>query len=290
MTQNTMPDTTATPALTRRRLLHGIGGSVALGALWPHQARAGRFVSLRDRQADKILNEALAGDQWWKGASIDRFDRKQYDEIRLRRLPDGGYLAYVSGEGGENFTHEQVVRTVWDHQDKLDNHFESTVTAINLGTGQDTTLGREYRDRYMLLDFGFFYGRQIQRMYRFDLPDGRTLLPFERLQPAFVDAGQRSRYKALQQSEETQARERDDLRSVFDGMVDIDVLYGVFIVEPGTTKQTRVSLIAKVGFSDDSSWLASIGSRIPPVIKSGLRGGFDASVAVCRAVKAGQYD
>ena len=127
-----MPDITATPALTRRRLLQGIGGSVALGALWPYPARAGRFVSLRDRQADKILNEALAGDQWWKGASIDRFDRKQYDEIRLRRLSDGGYLAYVSGEGGENFTHEQVVRTVWDHQDKLDNHFESTVTAINL--------------------------------------------------------------------------------------------------------------------------------------------------------------
>ena len=71
---------------------------------------------------------------------------------------------------------------------------------------------------------------------------------------------------------------------MFGSIVDIDILFGEFIVEPGRTHTTRISLIAEIGFSSDNSWLGSVGSKMPPVIRSGLRGGFDASVAVCRAV------
>ena len=142
----------------------------------------------------------------------------------------------------------------------------------------------------MLLDFGLFYARQVQRMYRYDLTDGRTLLAFERLTPALTDPATWRRYLAARDAAEKRARNRGDLRSVFGSIVDIDILFGVFIVEPGRTHTTRISLIAEIGFSSENSWLGSVGSKMPPVIRSGLRGGFDASVAVCRAVKAGTYN
>lgn len=285
-----MPIPPAPPAWNRRELLGAAFGASVLAALSPRTALAGPLLSVRDPEADRILNQALQGNGWWDGASIDRFDGKQYDEIRLRKLDDGGYLTYVSGEGAEDFLHDQVASTVWDHQDKLDNHFQSAIASTSLGRGQDAKLAREYRDRFVLLDFGLFYGRQIQRMYRFDLPDGRTLLPFERLTADFTDAGTWQKYLAIRDREEKQARDKGRLRGVFDSFVDIDVLFGVFIVEPGTTHKTRISMIAKIGFTSDNSWVASVGSKIPPVIKSGLRGGFDGSVSVCRAVKAGKYN
>lgn len=274
----------------RRELLGAAFSAGVLATLAPRAALAGPLLRVRDPEADRILNQALQGPGWWDGASVDRFENKLYDEIRLKKLGDGGYLTYVSGEGGEDFAQEDVARTVWDHQDKLDNHFHSTIAAITLGKGQDGKLGREYRDRYMLLDFGLFYGRQIQRMYRYDLPDGRTVLPFERLTSGFTDAGTWQKYLSLRDQQEQGAREKDRLRSVFDSFVDIDLLYGMFIMEPGKARTTRVSLIAKIGFTSDNSWVASVGSKIPSVIRSGLRGGFDGSVAVCRAVKSGQYD
>lgn len=280
----------ASPAWNRRELLGAAFGTSVLATLTPRAAFAGPLLSVRDPEADRILNQALQGPGWWNGASVDTYAKKQYDEIRLKKLRDGGYLTYVSGEGGEDFAQEDVARTVWDHQDKLDNHFHSTIAAITLGSGQDARLRREYRDRYMLLDFGLFYGRQIQRMYRYDLPDGRTLLPFERLTSGFTDAGTWQKYLSLRDHQEKQARDKDRLRSVFDSFVDIDVLYGMFIMEPGKAHTTRVTLIAKIGFTSDNSWVASVGSKIPSVIKSGLRGGFDGSVAVCRAVKTGRYD
>ncbi|MEC7947070.1 MAG: hypothetical protein VX265_05845 [Myxococcota bacterium] len=265
-------------------------GTGALAALAPRTALAAPLVRIRDPEADRILNQALRGNGWWNGASIDRFEGKQYDEIRLKKLPDGGYLTYVGGEGREDFAHEDVARTVWDHQDKLSQHFESAIASTTLGRGPDPVVGREYRDRYMLLDFGLFYGRQIQRMYRYDLPDGRTLLPFEKLTSGFTDPSTWRRYLAVRDREEQAARDGDRLRSVFDSFIDIDFLYGVFIVEPGVSRTTRVSMMAKIGFKPGNSWVASVGSKIPPVIKSGLRGGFDASVSICRAVKAGRYD
>lgn len=285
-----MPHSPALSDWNRRELLGAAFGAGVLATLTPRAALAGPLLSVRNPEADRILNQAVQGGGWWEGASVDRFDDKQYDEIRLRKLTDGGYLTYVSGEGGEDFEQEDVARTVWDHQDKLDNHFHSTISAITLGRGQDGKLGREFRDRYMLLDFGLFYGRQIQRMYRYDLPDGRTLLPFERLTSGFTDAGTWQKYLALRDRTDKQARDQDRLRNVFDSFVDIDVLYGVFIMEPGKKHKTRVSLIAKIGFTSENSWVASVGSKIPSVIRSGLRGGFDGSVAVCRAVKSGKYD
>ena len=274
---------------SRRALLRAAVSASASLVLAPLPAAAAPPLRLRDSDAQRILNEALTDEVWWKGASVERFSGKQYDEIRLRRLSHGGYLTYVSGEGAEDFAHEDVARTVWDHQDKLENHFDGVIVSTTLGTGRDPQTGTEYRDRFMLLDFGLFYARQVQRMYRYPLPDGRTLLAFECLTPAFTDAATWRRYLAIRDRAEQQARARGDLRSVFGSIVDIDILFGVFIVEPGQVHTTRISLVAEIGFTSDNSWLGSVGSKIPPVIKSGLRGGFDASVSVCRAVKAGTY-
>jgi hypothetical protein len=292
--------TSPTPPLSgwsRRQLLTTASGALVTATVLPRlllpralaAAPAPKLMTLRDPEADRVLNDAVSGGNYWEGASIDRFDRRKYDEIRLQKQ-EIGYLTYVSGEGREDFEHEQVVSTVWDHQDKLDNHFESTVIAKRLGSGHDSRTGSDYVDVFMLLDFGLFYARQVQRMYKFKDPGGRTLLPFERLVPSFVDAATWQRYLAIRDQEEKRVADAGKLRKVFSNIIDITELYGVFFIEPGARYKSRVSMIAKIGFEESGSWVASAGSKIPPVIKSGLRGGFDASVTVCSAVKSGRYD
>lgn len=275
-------------ALSRRALLRGGAALGALLLLSPRAALAGeRYVRMRTKAIEDLLNQAVAGANWWSGASEWTYSSAQYDTIRLKKLPDGGYLTYISGEGHEDFTHDQVIKTVWDHQDKLDLKMSGCVAAERLGKGTDSAVGTEYVDLYMLLDFGLFYGEFFQRMFKYPQPDGRTLMAFEKLTANMVDSGTWAQYQEKRRA--TLAREDEEMRSMFGRIVEVSETFGVFIADKGSKQASRISMVAKIGFGDGSGMAAQLGSKMPAVIKAGLRAGFDASVGIAKSVKKGTY-
>ena len=96
-------------------------------------------------------------------------------------------LTYISGEGGEDFTHEQVVHTVLTHQTNLPKHMSGAVLCTFLKNGIDKRTGVAFTDLFFVGDFDFFSSEYFQRMYRFDLPDGRTACAFECLRQEHLD-------------------------------------------------------------------------------------------------------
>jgi hypothetical protein len=281
-----------TPELdpTRRHLL---GGGLAMVTAWlvaPHAVfAAAPALRTRNPEVQRTLNAAVSGANWWGGASISKYSDQQYDEIRLKPMQDGGFLTYISGEGRQDFTHAQVIKTVWDHQDKLDRQMDGCVSADRLDQGMDSQLGTEFVDLYMLLDFGLFYGEFFQRMYQYPQADGRTLMVFEKITAGTIESSRWARYQEQRDAIVAKHSDRGTLRGMFGKIIEVSETYGVFIAEPGKRQSQRISMIAKIGFADGGSLIAQMGSKMPLVIKAGLRSGFDASVRIAQQVKAGKY-
>ena len=72
----------------------------------------------------------------------------------------------------------------------------------------------------------------------------------------------------------------------FGRVLEVDEIYGMFFLEPGTTHTSRITFVSKLSFGDDAGFIATLGSRMPGVIRSGLRSGFDASVRICEEEQA----
>lgn len=275
---------------TRRRLLGGGLALAAVALLGPRWAQAGTPVlRTRDPEVQRTLNAAVGGADWWGGASVWKYSDQLYDEIRLKPMSDGGYLTYISGEGTEDFTHDHVIKTVWKHQDKLDLQMDGCVAAERVDRGHDSQVGTDFVDLYMLLDFGLFYGEFFQRMYKYPLDDGRTLMVFEKIDGGTIDSARWARYQEKRKAVIARHSDKGDLRSVFGKIIEVTETYGVFIAEPGKRQSSRISMVAKIGFADGGSLIAQMGSKMPPVIKAGLRSGFDASVRIAQKVKSGRY-
>src|SRR5436190_16128314 len=66
----------------------------------------------RNHEAEKVLNAALTDATYWNGASKSTYNDKSWDEVRLKQLSTG-YLAMISGEGGQDFDHDVVVDVVY---------------------------------------------------------------------------------------------------------------------------------------------------------------------------------
>lgn len=278
--------------LSRRRVLSG-GLALGAGALFAPGAlaagTAGPVLRLRDPEANRVLNAAVSGNAWWKGASVEHPTGELFDQIKLQKLDDGGILAFVTGEGNEDFEHRHVVHTVWQHQDKLDDQIDGCMSAINVGRGHDPVVGADYSDLWIMADLGLFYGQFFQRMYLFEGSDGRTWLPYEKLDANFVAPGTWQGYLARRDKALNDIRESGALRSIFGNVLEVTQVYGVFFVAPGQKRTSRVSMVVRIGFGEGTGFLAQMGSKLPPVIKSGLRSGFEGSVAICHGVKSGRY-
>lgn len=279
--------TTAPAMPTRRQILQQLAATATLAALpLPALAGAGGAVNIKMRtpEAMRLLNPALTNPGFWSGASISRYDNQLYDEIRIKSL-DAGYLMLITGEGDEDFTPDGVVKTVFEHQDKLPRHMDGAKALPRVRLGTDSFAGVPSNDRYFLADLGFFYGEFFQRSYKFDLTDGRKVVAFEKIKQKWVSAATWEKYQARRQS----TLDRVEMRSVFGSMVEMTDAWGMFVVSPGTKHASRVTLVAKLRFGEGTGMMAQLGSKLPPVLKAGLKSGFDASVAVAKGVKSGKY-
>ena len=198
-----------------------------------------------------------------------------------------GYLTYVSGCGDTDFERETVAKSIFWHQNMLPNHMVGAVACTLLGHGEDPVVKRPYTDTFLLGDFDFFYASYFQRMYYFELADGRLVCPFELIKPGFVDPKAWEIYQKTQKNliETTESKRRSWM---FNSILDIDEFYGMYVVSPGDVHKSRVTMVARLKFGK-GSWLADFGSELPFVIKAGLQSGFRAHVEIVKEVKAGVY-
>lgn len=259
--------------LDRRQVLALLGGGLAGLALRPTPAQAAIHLHAYDQSAGKLLSRALDDATFWVGADVKTYGGEKYEEVRLKDVGDG-YLAMVTGEGGRNFQHETVVKTVFEHNTRLPEVEDGALAVELLGRGTDPQNGLPFRDAFYMLDFNLFYGTYGQRMYK--RVDGtRTILYFERLTPAIAGA-QWDAYKAKMDEIVAGANRR----VLFNAVQEVSEIFGMFVVEPGTSFTTRVSFTTKIRFGEGTGAVARLGSQMPPVIRAGLRSGFDSSVAI----------
>ena len=272
-----MEHTASNPGISRRRLL---GGVAALGAcaMLPDVSRGaplagGLSLRLHDQRAQTLLNRALSGNDLWLDASVSRYSDRLYDEIRVQKLDDG-YITMITGESDRDFHREAVASTIFDRQDELPRVEDGAMSIIRLGQGVDPALGLPYRDTAWMLDFLVFYGTYTQRMYRTD-GNGVTILSFELLDPSVLPVATREQYATRTEA----AVEKVDRRwPPFDGIVPVSELFGMFVVTPGTVRQSRVTFVCRLSFDASSGLVPRVGSQLPPVLRGGLQSGFESCV------------
>lgn len=266
---------------SRRCLISLLG---LLGLLLFSPARAEELhLDLRHDEGETVLNRILdtAGD-FWSDAWMKRYEGKTYDEIRLKSL-ESGYVPMITGEGLQDFEPEVVSDVVFTKNTLLPQHMSGAKVVIDLGQGFDAKVGAEYRDTLYVLDLTLFYATFPQRMYRkHDPVTNRTVIWFERLQPGWVQPAVWAKYD--QQMKHALATMNK--RWLGSSVVQVEEVYGMFVVEPGTTRKTRVRFISKLAFGDDAGWVAKLGSQMPSVLKSGLRSGFGACVDIAAKQQA----
>ncbi len=238
-------------------------------------------VNLHDNRGEKVLNGILSDRAFWSDAATSHHKGKLYDEIRLKRT-DSGYVPMITGEGGQDYEHDVVADVVFYQNTSLPEEMEGAKAVIALGSGYDKTVGAPYRDSFYVLDMSVMYVVFPQRMYRqHDADLGKTVLSFEKLDESFVDAETWTRYnRKMKHTVNGMSR-----RVLMNAVVEADNVYGMFIVEPGEDYQSRVTFVSKIGFDENAGWMARLGSRLPPVLKSGLKSGFNASVVIAAQEK-----
>lgn len=249
----------------------------ALALLTSSVASAGSLdLKLRNAEGQEVLNKILDDEGFWAGAWSKDYDGKAYDRIRLKQL-ETGYVPMITGEGGQDFDHSVVADVVYFQNTRLPKYMDGAKAVINLGKGYDDTIGAEYRDTFYILDLTAFYGIFPQRMYRkHDEATNTSVMWFEKIEPGWVPAATWSEYEKKMKD----AVDNMDKGWLFNSVVPVGDLYGMFVVEPGKAQESRVSFVSKITFGDDAGWVARFGSQLPGVLKSGLRSGFAASVAI----------
>jgi hypothetical protein len=236
-------------------------------------------IALHDREAQTVLNKVLGDDAYWSDAQKKTYEDRLYDEIRLKST-DTGYVPMITGEGDQDFERDVVADIVFQRSDELPRFLGGCKVALPLGQGTDPVTGTEYRDLFFLFDFQVFYGFFAQRMYRRDDPQkGETVLWFEKIDASFVDASTWSTY----QQKMKEAQDKLERRwPPFGSLVEVDTVYGLYVVGPGRKHSSRVSFVSRLGFDDDAGFVAQWGSQLRPVLRSAIAAGFEAQVAIAK--------
>ncbi|HHO54291.1 MAG TPA: hypothetical protein ENK18_26330 [Deltaproteobacteria bacterium] len=245
-------------------------------------ATVGRVdLRMHNKAAQDVLNGVLHDATFWQGASHSSYDKKLYDEIRLKDT-SSGYVPMITGEGDEDYPAEVVADIVFRRNTDIPRHMSGAKAVVNLGSGYDSSVGAEYRDSFYLLDLTVFYGHFAQRMYRkYDESQKQHVMWFEKLDESFVDAATWAAYQAKM----TQTIDNLDKRWAFNSIIEVTDVYGMFVVTPGEELESRVTFVSKLTFGDGTGFIAKVGSQMPMVIKAGLKSGFDACVAIARDEK-----
>lgn len=230
-------------------------------------------------EGQSTLNRILTDTAFWADAWKKTYAGELYDEIRLKST-DSGYVPMITGEGDMDFPHEVVADTVWFRNKDLPKYMSGAKVVLPLTSGYDPVVGAEFRDSFYILDLSVFYGYFPQRMYRkHDPATNKTVLWFEKLDATYVDAATWTSYQTRMKTAIDGVNRR---WPPFNAMIEVSDVYGMFVVQPGATRESRVSFVSKITFDKGTGLVAQWGSQIPSVIRAGLQAGFDASVAIAK--------
>jgi len=235
-------------------------------------------VDMRYSAGAVMMNRMLTEDDFWSDAHKWEYNDSKhwYDRIMLKPV-EHGYVPMISGEGDQDLPHQVVADIVFSKMTRLPLYMSGAKAVHNLGSGYDEKIGAQYQDSYFFLDLTLFYVTYRQRMYRkYDEESGQTFLWFEKLTPDFVDDATWKRYDTACKK----VFDKVDRRWAFGSVLEIDQIYGMFIVGKGRKRESRVTFVSKLAFGDDAGFIARAGSQMKGVLKAGLKSGFVASVNI----------
>ena len=235
-------------------------------------------ISLNDQQGADVLNLSLGDPAFWNGAEVELHQGRLYDEIRLKRLGEAGFLAYISGEGAQDFPAAAVAETVYQNQNLITDFMPALKTARYLGEGIDPVTKLEYTDIYFLVDVALFFISVPLRTTRIRIDDRSWMCPIELVTEQMTTPEQWKNYEFIMSIEQ----DMNVRRWAFSAVVPFERLFGTYIMQPGNDFETRVSMITNMRFAANRSFFADLGSELPFVMKKGMRAGFDGSVHACR--------
>jgi len=237
-------------------------------------------IKCHNATATGLLNLSLSEPSFWADAWSKNYKKELFDEIRMKQLDDGGYFPMITGESDMDLPHDVVAHIVFNKQNRLTRYMSGAKAVVQLGSGYDETVGAEYHDYFYYIDLTLFYATMVQRMYRYHDPDeGISVMWFEKLRPEFVGA---DTYKAYMEKTEQVSSTISRRWPPFNAVFEVSDVYGMFVVHAGSTRESRVTFVTKLVFGTDSSWIARWGSQLPPVIRAGLKSGFNACALIAR--------
>jgi hypothetical protein len=262
--------------ISRRNLIQGLSASYLVA---PTKSYAQKIqLQLHHQRGSKILSDVLSNESYWEGASKAEYIDQYYDEIRLRSL-EHGYLAWVSGEGKQDFIDQDVANTIFANQDIIPQFMPSLKSARYLGSGVDKFNGYAYNDIYFLADLKVMYISIALRTYKVQFGSNTLICPIEKVTSKMVDQETWNRYQKIYLTEQQKVQPL----SFYQSIVEPDFVFGMYVMQPGIKNKTRVTLVTQLGFNSDDSFIAYVASELPFFLKQGMQVGFDASVQACMA-------
>ena len=230
-----------------------------------------------DPRGNQLLRETFDVPAYWDGADETKYLDSPFDSIRIQS-DDEGIVTFITGTGKTEFTPELVADTIFQHQDIIPTYMSRLKVGEYLGRGKDPYNGHDYTDMFFLADIKIFYMSVPLRTAKIPLGDGRFLCPIELVTEDIVAPQNWEKYSDFMKTSE------DSLQAgwtIFP-VVPMQYLVGYYLIEPEPTFGARVTMITRLKFKEDVSWVADWGSELPIVLRQGMIAGFMGSVNSCK--------
>ena len=234
--------------ISRRAIIQGACSSFML---FPSISKAlPKKLLLHNLQGAEILSTVLSDPSYWDGTSKTKYVDRDYDEIRLRSL-ERGYLALVTGEGKQDFISEDVANTIYANQDLIPQFMPSLKSAVYLESGIDPFNNYPYNDIYFIADLKVMYISIALRTYKIQLEQDVFVCPIEQITPQMVGKETWEVYKSICKKEQQKLQPL----SFYESIVEPNFVFGMYLIEPGQNRKSRVTMVTQLSFDSDDSFM-----------------------------------
>jgi hypothetical protein len=256
----------------------GLGGLSAVGGLSIRSAFADVPSFLyHDPRGNKLLKDTLDNPTFWTGAEENTYSDSPYDTIRIQQN-NGAIVTFITGTGKTAFDPSIVADCIFQYQDIIPTYMSRLKVGEYLGRGIDPYNAEPYSDMFFLADIKIFYMSVPLRTGLISLGDGRYVCPIELVTEAMVEPLKWTEYTKFMKEK------ADTLQggwTIFP-VVPMEYLVGYYLVEPDKEFGARVSMVTRMQFKREVSWVADWGSELPIVLRQGMIAGFMGSVHACQ--------
>ena len=267
--------------MNRRQALINACGLSGLGALGGFSVRSGSAdVSTflyHDPRGNELLRDTLDNSTFWTGADETIYSDSPYDKIRIQQN-SGAIVTFITGTGKTAFDPSTVADCIFQSQDLIPMYMSRLKVGQYLGKGIDEYNSQPYSDMFFLADIKIFYMSVPLRTGLIPLGDGRFVCPIELVTESMVDSSKWNEYTKFMREKEDALQAGWTMFPV----VPMEYLVGYYLIEPDPAYGARVSMVTRMQFKQNVSWVADWGSELPIVLRQGMIAGFMGSVHACQ--------